>query len=465
MLFTQLGSGSRSSTSRAIDYSIQLRKHGLWGFVRSTYIIRFDPYFVLHVQIISSMFDLRIQSGYLLFATFYFGLANLCNGSVNRIRARYSKTTANNGSESSLDDGHRQTSPTLKEKIGKYSYGQIDVTNKYKIQSSSSSDIPILMDLNKQKVIKDHFMEEYGYVRLVAELWDFESNEDVALQNTAIFTEVTITQVESLKNKQKLKHSQLASESYSSISFSQGNPLAQIKLVKRKYEIEVQKEQLEKQLLSLLSGQYYAEKSRLAQFNTIEDMKIAYDIKATFEENEKVDIDRADLLNYQINLIKRDKFFQESSWGGANVIFIVTLIEPAQSKEKKSLAKIAIESAVAVDQGVGVWEASLVSAVDTQSECESRLKRVYQGAQTEVELCQNQKDRYKKKGGFDRFNLGIIKVNQQMRTFDLQVLVSGQLALPQKDSIIDRTNQAIQKIIFEHVQVSGQKTLLLNLQT
>ncbi|KAA6326864.1 MAG: hypothetical protein EZS28_053893, partial [Streblomastix strix] len=127
-----------------------------------------------------------------------------------------------------------------------------------------------------------------------------------------------------------------------------------------------------------------------------------------------------------------------------NVIFPVPKVEPVLPEEKRGLARSALESAVAVNQGVAsliediarnntnklvgkmfkVWEASLVSVGDAQTERESRLKGVYTGAQTEDILSQSSKERFKRRktgkriitqssykgrGGFNRFNSGIFK--------------------------------------------------------
>ncbi|KAA6383046.1 MAG: hypothetical protein EZS28_021424, partial [Streblomastix strix] len=128
--------------------------------------------------------------------------------------------------------------------------------------------------------------------------------------------------------------------------------------------------------------------------------------------------------------IQREKLFEEISWSGANVIFPVPKVETALQQEIRGLLRSAIESAVAVNQ-VGkifkVWEVSLVSVGDAQTQRESRLKGVYTGAQTEDILSQSQKERFnrrksgksvimqnqnKGKGEFKRFSSGIFRRKQ-----------------------------------------------------
>ncbi|KAA6391733.1 MAG: hypothetical protein EZS28_012737, partial [Streblomastix strix] len=347
-------------------------------------------------------------------------------GQSTKTRANCSKMAEPNGSESSSDEGPKRTSSPLKDKIGQYGYGDGDSAILSQTQSSSSSDITRPVDMSKYKVIEDDFMEEQGCK-------DFELKEDIALLNAAILAEAAVARAESLKNKVKHVHSQLAAESlYSN---------------KRKQKNEAQLEQLENQSISSLQDQFQAESNREAKFNTIDDMKVAQDIRATFEEIMKVDAEKADMLNYHLNPIQKENIFEEISWSGTNVIFPVPKVEPSLPEEKRGLARNVLESAVAVNQGVAsmiediarnntnklvgmifkVWEALLVSVGDAQTKRECRLKGIYKGAQTEDVLSQSSKERFKRsnsrkrvimqnqnkgRGRFNRFNSGIFRGKQ-----------------------------------------------------
>ncbi|KAA6357575.1 MAG: hypothetical protein EZS28_046898, partial [Streblomastix strix] len=269
---------------------------------------------------------------------------------------------------------------------------------------------------------EDGIFRAHTDVRLDADFWGFESKEDMALWNAAILAEAAVARAE----------------------------------IKRKRENEARQKQLENQASASLQDQFYAKRRRVAKFNTTEDMKVAQDIRATFEGIMKVDAEKADMLNYYLNQIQREKLFEEISWGGANVIFPVPKVEPMLPEEKRGLAKSALESAVAVNQGVAslieditrkntnklvgkmfkVWEASLVSVGDAQTERESRLKGVYTEAQTEDVLSQSSKERferrktgkrittqnqYKCRGRFSRFNSGTFKgIQDDQRVIDFK---------------------------------------------
>ncbi|KAA6399049.1 MAG: hypothetical protein EZS28_005430 [Streblomastix strix] len=236
-------------------------------------------------------------------------------GQSTKTRANCSKMAEPHGSELSSDEGPKRACSLLKDKIGQYSYGYGDVAILSQPQSSSSSDIIKPVDMSKYKVIEDDFMEEQSCkvywseltgqvhifrrgkflsiakevgifqahtdVRLDADFGDFESKEDTALWNAAILAEAAVARAE----------------------------------IKRKRENEAQQEQLENQTRASLQDQFYAERRRVAKFNTIEDIKVAQDIRATFEGIMKVDAEKADMLNYRLNPIQREKLFQEISWG------------------------------------------------------------------------------------------------------------------------------------------------------
>ncbi|KAA6366627.1 MAG: hypothetical protein EZS28_037847 [Streblomastix strix] len=235
-------------------------------------------------------------------------------GQSTKTRANCSKMAEPNGSESSSDEGPKRTSLPLKNKIGKYSQGKGDAASLSQTQSSSTSNTPWPVDLSKYKVIEDDFMEEQGCkvyqnelteqvhifrrgkflaivkddgnfqahtdARLDADFWDFESKEDMALWNAAILAEAAVARAENLKNKMKHVPSQLATESLSSSSSSQDN---------------------------------HAKRKRVVKFNIIDDVKVAQDIRATFEVIMKVDTEKADMLNYRLNPIQRKKLFEEIS--------------------------------------------------------------------------------------------------------------------------------------------------------
>ncbi|KAA6354280.1 MAG: hypothetical protein EZS28_050193, partial [Streblomastix strix] len=188
------------------------------------------------------------------------------------------------------------------------------------------------------------------------------------------------------KNKEMLIHSQLITESQSSSSSTQDNTVASTLPVNRKSETESQQEQLENQSISSLQNQFYAGRKRVSKLSTIEDMKVAQDIRATFEGIMKVYAEKADKLNNHLNPIQREKLFEEISWNGANVIFQCHKVEPAFPREKRGLARCALESAEVVNQDV---------ASDTQIEREFRLKDVYEVAQTEDVLSQSTKEKFK----------------------------------------------------------------------
>ncbi|KAA6366934.1 MAG: hypothetical protein EZS28_037540, partial [Streblomastix strix] len=307
-------------------------------------------------------------------------------GKSTKTRANCSKMAEPNGSESSSDEGPKRACSPLKDKIGQYGYGDGDAAILSLTQSSSSQDVTRPVDMSKYKVIEDDFMEEQGCkvywneltgqvhifrrgkflaiakedgifqahtdVRLDADFWDFESKEDMALWKAAILAEAAVARAENLKSKVRQVHSQLATEQQSTSSSSQDNPVAPMRPVKRKRESEARQEQLENQASASLQDQFNAERRRVAKFNTIEDMKVAQDIRATFEGIMKVDAEKADMLNYHLNPIQREKLFEEIAWGSANVIFPVPKVEPVLPEEKRGLARSALESAVAVNQGV-----------------------------------------------------------------------------------------------------------------
>ncbi|KAA6371669.1 MAG: hypothetical protein EZS28_032802, partial [Streblomastix strix] len=172
-------------------------------------------------------------------------------GQSTKTRANCSNMADPNGSESSSDEGPKRAGSPLKEKIGQYGYGDCDTAILSLTQSSSSQDVTRPVDMSKYKVIEDDFMEEQGCkflaiakedgifqahtdFRLDADFWDFESKEDMALWNAAILAEAAVARAESLKNKVRKVHSQLAAESQSTSSSSQINPVTPMQPVKRK---------------------------------------------------------------------------------------------------------------------------------------------------------------------------------------------------------------------------------------
>ncbi|KAA6361961.1 MAG: hypothetical protein EZS28_042512 [Streblomastix strix] len=192
---------------------------------------------------------------------FIWDLPTRAMGQSTKTCTNCSKIAEPNGSESSSDEGPKRTSSLLKDKIGQFGYGESGAAILSQTQSSSSSDIPRPVDMNKQKVIEDAFMEEqlckiywnelteqdhifrrgqflaiakidgifqaHTDVRLDVYLREFESKEDMALfWNAAILAEAAVARAESLKNKVKHVHSQLATESQSSSSSLQNNPEA-----------------------------------------------------------------------------------------------------------------------------------------------------------------------------------------------------------------------------------------------
>ncbi|KAA6385332.1 MAG: hypothetical protein EZS28_019139, partial [Streblomastix strix] len=198
-----------------------------------------------------------------------------------------------NSSESSSDEDPKLACSPLKNKIGQYDYGQGDAAILSQTKSSSYFRHPMAR----------------GYE---------ENTSDIALWNAVILAEAAIARAE----------------------------------IKRKRENEAQQEYLENQSISSLQDLLYAERRRVAKFNTIEDMKVAQDIIATFDGIMKVDAEKANILNYHINPIHREKLLDEISWCGENVIFPVHKVEPALQEEKKGTIRSIFESAVPVNQGV-----------------------------------------------------------------------------------------------------------------
>ncbi|KAA6392867.1 MAG: hypothetical protein EZS28_011605 [Streblomastix strix] len=277
-------------------------------------------------------------------------------GHSTKTLANCSKITEPNGSELSSDEGTKRACSPLKDKIGQYGYGE---------------DIPRPVDKSKYKgldnifrrgkvlaIVKDDgIFQVHTDVRLDADFWYFESKKDMTLWNAAIFAEAAFTRAK----------------------------------IKRKRENEAQQEQLENQSIFSLKDQFQAERKRVANFCTIDDMKVAQDIKATFERITKVDAEKAYMLNYHLNPIQREKLFEEISSSGVNMIFPVPKVEPALPEEKKGLARCALEFAVAanydlasmiediarnksdklVGKIINVWQDSLVFMGDAQTELES----------------------------------------------------------------------------------------------
>ncbi|KAA6353728.1 MAG: hypothetical protein EZS28_050745, partial [Streblomastix strix] len=250
-------------------------------------------------------------------------------GQSTKTSANCSKMAEPNGSNSLSDEGYRQASPPLKDKIVKH---------------------PKALDMSKYKVIEDEFMEEQNFkvywveltrqvhifrrgmflaiakdygifqahtdVLIDADFWDFESKEDMAFWSAVILAEVAVAREGCQKNKVKHVYSQLSTESQSNSSNSQDNPVASMQPVKRK-------------IISMLKG------GEQLSLKLQKILKVAQDIRATFEW-----------------IMKREKLFEEISCGGANVIFPVPKVKPALPEEKSYLARSALESAVAVNQGV-----------------------------------------------------------------------------------------------------------------
>ncbi|KAA6371637.1 MAG: hypothetical protein EZS28_032837 [Streblomastix strix] len=154
----------------------------------------------------------------------------------------------------------------------------------------------------------------------------------------------------------------------------------------------------------------------------------------------KVDTKKTDMLNYHINPIQGEKLFDEISWDKANVIFSVPKVEPALPEEKRGLEMSALESLVAVNQGMAsmiediarnntnklvskmfkILEASLVSVGDAQTEREFRLKAVYIGAQTEDEVRYKRKQIQLTKKGLIIMEQGV-ELNQVITSSNCQV--------------------------------------------
>ncbi|KAA6366534.1 MAG: hypothetical protein EZS28_037939 [Streblomastix strix] len=294
--------------------------------------------------------------------TFCLQLANLCNWSINKTRANCSKMAELNGSKSSSDESHRQASPPLKDKI----------------------DISMPVDISLFKMIENDFIEEQGCkiywdeligqihifkgrkflaitrddgifqahtdVRLDVDFLDFESKEEIALSNAAILADADVARAQSLKNKVKHVHSQFSTESQLNSSSTQDNPVVSMLAVETKRKNEAYQEQLQNESISSLQEQFQAKRKRVAKFSTIEVMKVALDIRATFDGILKADAEKAEMLNYHLNLIQRNKLFEDVCLSVANVMFPVPELESAQLDEKMGLATSSLESTLAANQ-------------------------------------------------------------------------------------------------------------------
>ncbi|KAA6363483.1 MAG: hypothetical protein EZS28_040991 [Streblomastix strix] len=200
---------------------------------------------------------------------------------------------------------------------------------------------------------------------------------------------------------------------------SQGKPSIEAFIPSKMVSIKRKREEsqfAESSTSNSLQAQFQQQGQLYSKFNSLADQKIMQDLVATPEGVLKMQASKIDMLNFNLEPAARQKLLDEISWSGANIIFPMPEVGPLLNEEGQGYARRALESSVAVTQAMAilkndaarndtehlvgkmlkVFEASLVSVSDSQTERESRLEGVYQGPQTEDVLSQRTKERYKK---------------------------------------------------------------------
>ncbi|KAA6363072.1 MAG: hypothetical protein EZS28_041401, partial [Streblomastix strix] len=187
-----------------------------------------------------------------------------------------------------------------------------------------SNDIQIRFRGELKAVVNErgHFDPKSG-LRLDADYWGFDPPEDMDLWTACIIAEAAIAKANRLQdglNKQK--------SARQVIQTNDNTPT-----VNR-------------------AEQFQQERKRQVKFESLEEAKIAQDVATTLSGIIKQDAKDADMLAFQLQPIQGQKLFDEIAWDGANVVFPVPSAEAALPEERGGLARKALESACAVNQGI-----------------------------------------------------------------------------------------------------------------
>ncbi|KAA6380317.1 MAG: hypothetical protein EZS28_024157 [Streblomastix strix] len=243
--------------------------------------------------------------------------------------------------------------------------------------------------------------------------WEFETPEDMKIWTACILADAA--QIKSSRLSEVVQ-----SQSQKVTFRSQVQPSSEAFIPPKMVPIKRKREEsqsAESSTSNSLQAQFQQQRQLYSKSNSLADQKVAQDPVATFEGVLKKQASKIDMLNYNLEPVARQKLFDEISLSGANIIFPMPEVGPLLNEEGPDYARRALESSVAVTQGMAmlindaarndtkhlvgkmlkVFEASLVSVSDSQTERESRLEGVYQAPQTEDVLSQRTKERYKKK--------------------------------------------------------------------
>ncbi|KAA6403651.1 MAG: hypothetical protein EZS28_000826 [Streblomastix strix] len=213
-----------------------------------------------------------------------------------------------------------------------------------------SNDIQIRFRGELKAVVNErrHFNPKSG-LQLGADYRGFDQLEDMDLWTVCIIAEAAIAMENRLQdwlNKQMLIRQVVQANDSTPTVNSSVNPLTPAIRKRENETIAINQNPLS------LQEQFQQERKRQAKFESLDEAKIAHDVATALSGIIKQDAKNADMLAFQLQPIQRQKLFDEIAWDGANVVFPAPQAEATLPEERGGLARKALESACAVNQGI-----------------------------------------------------------------------------------------------------------------
>ncbi|KAA6353330.1 MAG: hypothetical protein EZS28_051143, partial [Streblomastix strix] len=237
--------------------------------------------------------------------------------------------------------------------MGRYIVISDDFMNEQDCQvylDRQSNDIKIRLRGELKAVVNErgHFDPKFG-LRLDADYWGFDPPEDMDLWTACIIAEAAIAKANRQQdglNKQK--------SARQVIQTNDNTPTVNRAVIPLIPAIRKRGDETMATIQNPLSlqKQFQQERKRQAKFESLEEAKIAQDVATTLSGIIKQEAKDADMLAFQLQPIQRQKLFDEIARDGANVVFPVPSAEAALPEERGGLARKALESACAVNQGI-----------------------------------------------------------------------------------------------------------------